>query len=71
MTDEEYQTAFQAGFKKGYEARQDEQWHNALSKANEDPTGQDLDDFLDGGLDEEPWDYCECPIQKAERMFGA
>lgn len=71
MTDEEYQSAFQAGFKNGYEARQDEQWHDAFSRANEDATGQDLDNFLEGTLKEEPWDNCECPIQKAERMFGA
>ena len=71
MTEEEYQHAFQAGFKKGYEARQDEEWNNSFRRANEDPTGQDLDDFLEGSLKEEPWDYCECPIQKAERMRGA
>ena len=71
MTDEEYQLAFKAGYKKGYEARQDEQWNEAFSRANADPTGQDLDDFLEGNLKEESWDYCECPIQKAERMFGA
>lgn len=83
MTDQEYydekdseldlikEQAFQTGYEKAMHDVHCLRWNESFSKANEDPTGQDLDDFVDKALRLERWDDYDCPIQQDELRRGA
>ena len=62
---------YQAGYEQALNdiARRD--YANRLQGANEDPTGQDLDDFLERNYEPDDYSHVECPIQRAEMRFGA
>ena len=71
MTNEEYKNAYAEGYAHALRDEANRQYRERLQMANEDPTGQDLDDFLERTHEPDNFDHVECPIQRAERQFGA
>ena len=83
MTDQEYydekdseldlikEQAFQAGYEKAVHDATRDGWKELFQRANQDQTGQDLDDFCANDLKDEEWDYAECSIQSEELKRGA
>lgn len=71
MNNEEYEQAFQDGYNKAMHDHARKAYHESLSRANEDPTGQDLDDFIERNHEPDNYDHVECHIQRAELRFGA
>ncbi len=71
MTEEEYKEAFQNGYEKAMHDAARDGWKKLFQRANEDPTGQDLDDFIERNHEPDNYDHVECSIQRAELRFGA
>ena len=71
MTEQEYYDAFQNGYEKAMHDAARDGWKVLFQRANQDPTGQDLDDFCANDLKDEEWDYADCPIQQDELRRGA
>jgi hypothetical protein len=72
MTEEEYKlkNAYDKGYAHALRDEAHRQHRERLSIANEDPTGQDLDDFLERTHEPDDFSHIDCPIQRAERQFG-
>ena len=72
MTNKEYNEAFQAGYDQAMQELENRHYLEARRHADEDPTGQDLDDFIERYHSEpDNYDHVECPTQRAELRFGA
>ena len=62
---------FQAGYQAALNDIARQKYIDGLQRANQDPTGQDLDDFLERNHEPDNYSHIECPIQRAEMRFGA
>lgn len=71
MTNKEYERAYSEGYAQALQDEADRQYKERLRIASEDPTGQDLDDFLERTHEPDNFEHVECPIQRAELRFGA
>jgi len=70
MKQSEYDEIFRAGYDAALNDIAHRDYLERLQRANLDPTGQDLDDFLDGCDEPDDYSHVECPIQAAELRFG-
>jgi hypothetical protein len=70
MDTKQYEEAFKVGYEKAMQDVAHSQWKARLQRANEDLTGQDLDDFIERTHEPDNYDHVECPIQQAELRFG-
>ena len=70
MTNKEYEKAYSKGYAQALQDEAERKYRQRLQRANEDPTGQDLDDFLERTHEPDNFDHVECPIQRAELQFG-
>ena len=71
MKNEQYEAGFSAGYEAAVQEQADKRYREQLQLANEDPTGQALDDFHERWHEPDNFDHIECPIQKAELQRGA
>jgi len=70
MNKSEYDEIFRAGYDAALNDIAHRDYLERLQRANLDPTGQDLDDFVDGFDEPDDYSHVECAIQAAELRFG-
>ena len=62
---------FQAGYQAALNDIARQRYLEGLQRANQDPTGQDLDDFIGRNCESDEYSHTACNIQAAEMRFGA
>jgi len=70
MEKSHYNEAFRAGYDAALNDIANRKYQERLERASYDPTGQDLDDFIDLHTEQDDFGHIECPIQEAELRFG-
>ena len=71
MNKETEKKIYRAGYEQALNDIARQRYFECLQRANQDPTGQELDDFLERNHEPDDYSHVKCPIQRAEMRFGA